>query len=208
MRKIIALKLVGGCSDTSKMPGRSYGLPTANCITGEKLAKLDGSICSNCYAKKGFYRTYAHSVIPAQQRRLDAMQDPQWVEAMVVVLKRENWFRWFDSGDLQSAAMLTDIAEVARLTPWCRHWLSTRERGFVRAFLKHSEVPKNLCIRVSATFPDVPVIPVEGVNQGNVHSKGAQPLGQLCPAPTQNGKCETCRACWDKNVVAVSYIEH
>lgn len=33
MRKTIALKLVGGLSDTSKMPGLSFGLPTANCKT-------------------------------------------------------------------------------------------------------------------------------------------------------------------------------
>lgn len=207
MRKVIAIKLVGGLSDTSKMPGQSYGLPTAHCITGEKLAKIPNSICSKCYAKKGFYLTFAHSVIPAQLRRLASLDDPQWVEAMTLALSRENWFRWFDSGDLQSLQMLHNIAEVARRTPHCRHWLATRERAFVSRYLKESVVPDNLCIRVSSTFADVPVKPIKGVHIGNVHHK-LSPVGQVCPAPQQNGKCETCRACWDKNVPAVSYKEH
>ena len=208
MHKTIAIKLIGGLSDTSKMPGLSFGLPTANCITGEKLAKVPDSICSKCYAKKGFYKTYAHSVIPAQERRLAALNDPLWVEAMVVSLKRENWFRWFDSGDLQSLEMLFGIVEIARRTPHCMHWVATRERQFVRSFLMHNTVPDNLCIRVSATFVDVPVKPIKGVNCGNVHSKDARPTGYECPAPKQNGRCETCRACWDKSVAVVSYKEH
>lgn len=43
MRKVIALKLVGGLSDTSKMPGLSFGLPTATCLTGSKLE--DSGVC-------------------------------------------------------------------------------------------------------------------------------------------------------------------
>ncbi len=207
MRKVIALKLVGGLSDTSKMPGQSFGLPTTNCRTGARLAKIPGSICSNCYAEKGFYKTFACSVLPAQERRLAALDDPQWVDAMVRSLDRENWFRWFDSGDLQSAKMLRQIAEVARRTPHCRHWLATRERRFVREFLTDSDVPDNLVIRVSATFPDVPVKPIPGVQEANVHA-AKPPVGHECPAPRQNGKCDTCRACWSKDVQTVSYHLH
>jgi len=146
-------------------------------------------------------------VLPAQERRLAAIDDPQWVDAMVRSLDRENWFRWFDSGDLQSAKMLRQIAEVARRTPHCRHWLATRERRFVREFLTDSDVPDNLVIRVSATFPDVPVKPIAGVQEANVHA-AKPPVGHECPAPRQNGKCDTCRACWSKDVQTVSYHLH
>ena len=115
MNKIISLKLIGGLSDTSKMPGKSYGLPTEHCITGSILAKIPGSICNDCYAMKGFYRSFAHTVISAQHRRLVAVNnEPQWIEAMVKSLQNERWFRWFDSGDLQSVKMLEDIFEVCR----------------------------------------------------------------------------------------------
>ena len=209
MQKTIALHLIGGLSSTSKMPGPSYGLPTENCITGGKLAQVPGSVCSNCYATKGCYRTFASTVLPAQQRRLASIADPRWVEAMIVALNKERWFRWFDSGDLQSVQMLLNIFEVARGTPHCSHWLATRERGFVREALTVSDVPANMCIRVSATFPDVPVrdLYLDGVNYANVHKNGP-PIGHECAAPKQHGKCDLCRTCWDKNVKAVSYKEH
>ena len=207
MRKTIALKLVGGLSDTSKMPGRSFGLPTSACKTGSKLALLEGSICSSCYANKGFYKTFAHVVVPAQQRRLEAFDHPDWVDAMVKSLDKEKWFRWFDSGDLQSSEMLLKIFEICRRTPKTNHWLATRERSFVREALIHSDVPDNLCIRVSATYPDVPVKPIRGVNSANVHDK-KDPVGFVCNAPENNGKCDTCRACWDKRVETVSYHKH
>ena len=207
MHKTIAIKLIGGCSDTSKMPGLSYGLPTANCKTGAKLAKIKGTICNKCYAKKGYYRTYAYTVIPAQIRRLESLANPEWVEAMVAILRTESWFRWFDSGDLQSVDMLLNIMEVARRTPHVKHWLATRERSFVRAALTKSDVPDNLVIRVSATWTDVPVKAIAGVQCANVH-KDKPPVGHECMAPKQHGKCDTCRVCWDKNVQAVSYHEH
>ena len=53
--KKAALLAVGSLSDTSKMPGKSWGINADRCKTGFKLAKVAGSICSICYAQKGFY---------------------------------------------------------------------------------------------------------------------------------------------------------
>ncbi len=208
MQKTIALKLVGGLSTTSKMPGPSFGLPTDNCITGSKLAQIPGTVCSTCYAMKGYYRLYAKTVLPAQQRRLAAFSDPLWVEAMIKAIGSETHFRWFDSGDLQSVEMLLKIFEVARGTPACKHWVATRERSFVRQALIHSKTPENLVIRVSAAFPDIAVRPMGiDVQYANVHMKGP-PLGFECRAPSQGGQCGTCRACWSREVEVVSYHQH
>ena len=35
------------------------------------------------------------------RKRLQALKDPQWVDAMVTLITGETWFRWHDSGDLQ-----------------------------------------------------------------------------------------------------------
>ena len=50
-----ALKLVGGLSKPSKMPGWAYGIPAAECKTGGKLKLVPGSTCEGCYADKGCY---------------------------------------------------------------------------------------------------------------------------------------------------------
>lgn len=206
--KVIPIQAVGGLSNTTKMPGRSFGTPTAECKTGSKLRKLEGSVCSKCYACKGRYMMFP-KIREAQYRRLDAFKaDPKaWVENMVKALDNERWFRWFDSGDLYSTLMLSKIVEVCERTPWCNHWLATRERGFVRTFLKKGSFPPNLTVRVSATYPDVPAQPVDGCLIGNVH-KALPPVGHACPAPQQGGQCGDCRACWSRDVPAVSYKEH
>ncbi len=49
----------------------------------------------------------------------------------------EPFFRWFDSGDLQSVEMVRDIVAVAERTPEIRHWLPTREYATVREYLRH-----------------------------------------------------------------------
>ena len=49
-------KIVGGLSKPSKMPGPAYNIPAWNCITGQKLVKIPGSVCSGCYAMKNRYR--------------------------------------------------------------------------------------------------------------------------------------------------------
>lgn len=190
------------------MPGPSFGLPTAECKTGGKLRDKKGSVCSHCYAhKRGNYRFAA--VVEAQFRRLDHFNsDPeQWVKDMVRLLDGVRWFRWFDSGDLQSTLMLSKIVEVCDQTPWCNHWLATRERRYVREFLRNDSFPANLTVRVSATYPDVPAKPLHGCGVGNVHWKNA-PVGLECSAPSNGGKCGDCRACWDKTVEAVSYKRH
>ena len=65
-----ALKLVGGLSKPSKMPGWAYGLPADECKTGGKLKLIPNSVCSGCYADKGCY--VFPVVQAAQYRRLAA----------------------------------------------------------------------------------------------------------------------------------------
>ena len=195
---------VGGLSNPSKMPGKAIGLPAAECKTGSKLAKIAGSVCAGCYALKGCYQFPV--VQAAQYRRLAAIDSPTWTQAMAVAVSRETWFRFHDSGDIQSLAHLEKIADVARMTPKTSHWLPTREKKIVRQFTrKHGAFPANLTVRVSATMIDGPA--PDFPNTSTVHAdKAAQ--GYQCPAPDQDGECGDCRACWDSEVKNVSYKQH
>jgi hypothetical protein len=84
----------------------------------------------------------------AQYRRLAAIKNPLWVEAMATLInsKKSKYFRWHDSGDVQDEAHLLKIFEVCKLTPETSHWLPTRE-AWTADYLER--VPGNLTLRFS-----------------------------------------------------------
>ena len=72
-----ARKLIGGLSNASKMPSKSYGLPAQACNVGGKLRKVKGSTCEKCYAyDRGMY--VMPVVKTAQARRLATIKDKNW----------------------------------------------------------------------------------------------------------------------------------
>lgn len=209
MRKHEATSICGTLTSTSKMPCKSYSLPTETCQTGFKMAQIKGSICHSCYANKGFYRAYENTVKPSQWARWDSLNNPLWVDAMVSLIGSDSYFRWHDSGDLQSLQHLEKIAKVAEKTPHCRHWLPTREYGIVKQYIaKYGSIPKNLIIRLSAMYPDIPVkIPaslsgIGNITSSNVHSKDQPWHGVRCGAPDNGGACGSCRACWTQTTIS------
>lgn len=216
--RIIPIKaanaLTGGLTQTSKMPCKSYSTPTLACKTGFEMSKIAGSICSMCYAQKGFYHMYAATIEPAQHARLDAMLTggDDWIDGIVSLIGDDRYFRWFDSGDIPSLEALESIAAVCDATPNCKHWLPTREYAMVKEYIaKHGALPSNLAIRMSAMYPDKPVqIPlslrdIPGVAASNVHTD--TPMGERCTAPDRGGKCGECRACWNRETT-ISYGLH
>jgi hypothetical protein len=211
MLKKDASMLTGGLTETSKMPCKSYSLPTEACTTGFKMSQIEGSICSICFANKGNYTRYQNRIKPAQFARLDSINDPHWVDAMVTLIGLDPYFRWHDSGDLQGLDHFKKIVEVANQTPQTKHWLPTREFSIVKDFISAGGViPKNLIVRLSGMYPDKAVkVPaslqgIKGITTSNVHTK--KPLGLACKAPTQSGECRDCRACWTDK--PVSYLMH
>ena len=201
MKTSEALKLVGGLSKPSKMPGWAYGLPAKECKTGSKLVKVKGSTCEGCYALKGCY--VFKVVQEAQYRRLASIKHELWTGAMALLInsKKSKWFRWHDSGDVQDEAHLLKIFAVCRLTPGTRHWLPTREVKFLK-LLDPEAVPGNLTIRISSHMIDQPPVKFWPWTS-TVGSSGG-----TCPAPQNGNKCGPCRACWDRKVENIQYHEH
>ena len=204
-----AEEITGGLSKPSKMPERAYNISAFDCNVGSKLAQIKDTVCSGCYARKGRYRF--PKVQKALKRRSESLTHRLWVRAMVTLIAKQspNYFRWHDSGDLQSSAHLLRICSVAIRTPDTQHWLPTKEIGLVKQYLvRFKEFPSNLCVRVSAPFIDCfPKLP-QGVLGSMVYSKDLDPiLAFKCPAYTQGGKCGDCRACWGSNPV-VAYPKH
>ena len=201
-------------SKTSKMPCHSWSIPALACQTGSKLAQVEGSVCFDCYALKGFYRM--PNVYSALSNRLEQMSSPEWVPAMIQKLKEDEhtgFFRWFDSGDLQSLKNLKDIVRIALALPKTQFWLPTKEYGIVSEYLeRYATFPANLTVRLSGFMVDKAgpnsLADSLGVTTSEVHSKDSTPAGYVCPAPTQGNKCLDCRACWKSTVKTVSYRLH
>jgi len=198
--------IIVGLSKPGKMPCRGYSIPDQACKTGSKLRKIPGSICNGCYAYKG---NYAFSnVKTALQKRLESIKGKHWVTAMVAAIGNDKFFRWHDSGDIQNLTHLRKIVKICELTPHCNHWLPTKEKAILKAFLKTDTLPQNLTVRLSAYMIDgKPPKTPKGILTSTTHHK-LEPHGKACPAYKQGGKCHDCRACWDKSVINVSYPKH
>ena len=199
MLKKEASAIVGGLSTPGKMPCYSINLPATECKTGAKLAQVPGTTCHGCYALKGRYRF--KKTKKAMARRLAAITNPLWVQAMTALISGHKYFRWHDSGDLQSVQLLKNIFEVCKNTPGTSHWLPTREAGLMR-LMDPDVVPKNLIIRISATKVDGPA-PKWWPWTSTVSTEM-----KTCPAPDQGGKCRSCRACWSRDISNVTYAKH
>jgi len=225
-----AERICGTLSAPEKMPSHGYSIPTAYCGVGSKLRAVVGSTCTRCYAhERGNYRF--GNVKAGLERRYRSLTDARWVGAIAwliaqarerypvpTVVKLRNgamgvrdgrYFRWHDSGDLQSPVHLARICAVARLTPDVVHWLPTREYRIVKSYLlMGGTIPANLVVRLSAHMVDGSVPDIAGLPVSTVHTVAAPEGARSCPAPTQGNQCKSCRACWTPAVRHVSYHQH
>jgi hypothetical protein len=145
------------------------------------------------------------------ERRYESLSDDRWVDFMSYMIeKREKsgYFRWHDSGDIQSIEHLHKIVQVAERLPHIKFWLPTREYGIVEKYMEIYHVPHNLTIRLSGFMIDGPSPDSLAKRMGLVVSGVSDQLSYTCPSNNQGNKCMDCRACWDKDVFCVSYRKH
>lgn len=207
------LEIVGSVGNPSKMPCKTWGISAIHCKTGAKLAEIKGSICSSCYALRGNY--LFSNVKSAHEIRLQKFNESvendggkSWIAAMKQIIGKDKYFRFFDSGDLQSEKMLDIICQLAREMPKCKFWLPTKELKLVSKYISRgNKIPKNLTIRLSAfKFEDAG--PISLAKNLKVNVSGASKTDFTCPASRQDNNCGDCRKCWDKRVMSVVYKRH
>ena len=206
-------ELVGGLSKTSKMPCPSWSISAKRCLVGSKLALHKGTICEGCYALAGMYAF--KNMQDALERRFACYSaDPVgWGKNMGKLINRKqlDYFRWFDSGDLQSLVMLEEIVNVAIACPSTRFWLPTKQISIVSEWLKaNGDFPSNLTVRISAYMRDK--MPPNALAIGHLPcstvTDAQSPIGYACPSKDQGNKCRDCRACWNKETTVISYYWH
>ena len=226
MTKREAWEIVGGLSAPSKMPETSYGLSALRCPTGSKLAKIEGTVCFDCYALKGRYMM--PNVADAHARRQAALdkaltgENGEWWEylsAWTTLLSGVKHHRWHDSGDIQSVAHLYMITSIALATPETEHWLPTKETGIVKEYMKEwgREWPKNLTVRISASKVDHTYGGPDSKQTTSMvynDSSNVPESAHVCPIYSKpelkaaNCADVGCFACWNKSVALVAYPKH
>lgn len=202
-------------SKASKMPGKSWSLQAGDTCPGSvnPVTKEVIEVCKDCYAKTGFYRM-DNVKAPRLHNRKD-WKRPEWADDMVQALDNERWFRWFDSGDIYTAALAQKIYEVARRTPWCNHWIPSKSYHIpkIRHWLDRLKTLPNVSVRFSSPSTHGEYMEEHGsvVVQEITDTIVGSPINgtvKMCDAYTRGGKCGPCRACWNKDVSLVIYPLH
>lgn len=197
-----------GLSKNSKMPSWTISIPAREaCPRGGKLAQVEGTVCYGCYAAKSL--DALPTAMTAKHRRWNTIKlalenanvREQWIEAMVISLKGEQFFRWHSSGDIFSDEYALMMQEVIERTPNTMHWIPTREARYSKLFA----LP-NCAFRISDDMVNQATNKHKGLTSG-VHT-GTVKRGQVCSSYETEGKCADCRACWDKKVTHISYKLH
>jgi hypothetical protein len=163
--------------------------------------------CSGCYATTGCYSFKGTKRVRSENK--EAWKDNEWVDTMVLSLKKSKYFRWFDSGDLYSVELAEKVYQVMVDTPWVSHWLPTRMYKFAkfRPILDKMQALDNVMVRFSSDE-------IDGSYTAGLHGSSILPEGKdrdgifLCRAYENSGKCNGCRACYSKSVPVVGYIAH
>lgn len=206
--KLKELKLsVGSLSAPSKMPCSGYSIPAKECNVGSRLVDVKNSTCSGCYALKGRY--VFPNVEKAMYHRFNSLMTDidLWTKNMITYIGKyrkgdKNYFRWHDSGDVQSINHLDAINNIALALPEIQFWLPTREIKIVRSYqAMHGQFAPNLIVRISAHMNDAqPNHKITGYASG-VEDSNPNLSGYKCPAPSQGNNCQECRACWTEETI-------
>jgi len=202
-------------SKTSKLDGiASFSLEAGVTCKGsiDPLTNKVCAACSGCYAKGGRYNF--KNVKSPRIENLEESKKDSFVNDMIEVLDMHRYFRWFDSGDMYSVEFAQKVLEVAKATPWVKHWLPTRTwtlKEFNGVLEELNSLP-NVVVRNSAgnVVGDI----VESHKNGSTvigidHIDTLQQGITICEAYKNVKKnCNGCRKCWNKDIKQVAYVAH
>ena len=196
-------------SKTSKLGTKSWSLQAFDTCPGARTADGDTvDACRGCYARSGMYHFGAVKAVRAANKA-DWKRD-DWTNDMIIALTKEKHFRWFDSGDMYSLSLAKKMFNIMLNTPNTKHWLPTRMAKFdkFKDIIAQMQALPNVMVRVSSDS-------INGEYTPGVHGSTIIPTADdatddmvVCRAYENDGKCGTCRACYDKSVNVIAYPAH
>lgn len=201
-------------SNTSKLGVKSWSLQALN--TCPASIGADGELvpaCSGCYATTGNYR-FSTVQAPRLYNQL-AWESQDFIEKFVEALQNERFFRWFDSGDMYSLGLAEKIYQIMLRTPHVMHWLPTRMYKFAKfmPILEKMQALDNVVIRLSSDSIQGEKVENQAIDTNStiLDQSSLDNLDKsifVCKAYEQEGKCLTCKECYNKDVKTIGYVGH
>jgi hypothetical protein len=147
--------------------------------------------------------------IKVREHNREDWKRAEWVDDMVHELRRQKFFRWFDSGDVYHPALAFKIFLVMQKTPHVKHWLPTKSYKVarIRPILERMKTLENVAVRFSS---DSMTGEFDADHGSTVvpFADSETKASKVCDAYERSGKCGDCRACWNKEVAVVAYPAH
>ena len=197
-------------SKPSKMPCYSWSLQAIETCPGSinPVTKQLVEACQTCYATDGYYNV--KNVKAVRDHNKKDWKRLEWVDDMVKELDNFRYFRWFDRGDVYCVELAQKIFQVMQRTPWCKHWMPTRMYKFAKFLkvFKEMQALPNVVIRFSSDSITGDTIKGSTTSTIIEHHEDATKSMSVCEAYSREGKCGSCRACWDKTVSVIAYPAH
>lgn len=201
-------------SKTSKMrvngkPVKSFSLPAGASCPGSK----DAEVCKSCYAKSGFY--HMPVVKNVREHNKEVYKTPEFVDNMVKIIGKDKYFRFFDSGDIETPVLAKKIYEIIKATPNTKYWLPTRCDTIPRinCIINDIKTLPNVAVRLSANNLGLSKPERDGVNSYVINPSDiseAKANGiNICPVTTPGStqkSCDSCTLCYTNAKVA--YVLH
>ena len=203
-------------SKVSKLDGiKGWSLPAKKSCPGSK----DAQVCEMCYADEGYWRF--PRVVAAMKHNMEDWRREGWEQDMVQAINRMHkpYFRWFNSGDLYHPKLAKKIYYVILRTPKVKHWITTRMTKFpfaeVTSWLLYIQDLPNVVVRHGRDKLDNDVKGSTAAffdcNSFVATTDNLPDYVYPCPATfnkDNEGKCNGCRACWNKEVPLIAYKAH
>ena len=148
---------------------------------------------------------------------------------MVSELDNHRYFRWFDSGDMYHIKLAEKIYQVMKRTQWVKHWLPTRQYKFskFKDVIERMNQLDNVVVRLSSDSvqgkkvnfstwrlnsikTSSTILPKDTDDVFSSDHTGVKidKSHVVCRAYENDGKCGSCRECWNKDTHTIAYVAH
>ena len=170
-----------------------------------KMAALDGTTCSICYARR-YLSTFRQNAVPAYTRNTKILSTGELTEDN---FKKNSFFvgqhvRFLAYGELVNATMFRNFCKIAEMHPYITATMWTKRLDIVEPLIQ--EVPENMRLIYSTLMIDPPEDVATTIPEGFTGVFNVYTNEYAVKHGTDincSGSCATCLKCYTQNNIVV-----